>query len=167
MVSSIATLYIFFGEFTNLAYGEEMEKFELITTALPATSVMSYVLKALYTGNLICSYPLMLTPAVNLLEGYVFGKGSKPTRGRYWMQNLFRTGIVAFTIVIALCIYSYINYFLEIVSAATCSPLAFTLPALFHYKLKGKGTGQLIIAIFTTALTVFMIGSAIYEMCNS
>ncbi len=128
---------------------------------------MSYVLKALYTGNLICSYPLMITPAVNLLEGYVFGKGSKPSKQRYWMQNLFRTLIVAFTICFALLVYSYINYFLEIVSAATCSPLAFTLPALFHYKLKGKGLLQLIIVICTTALTAFMIVQAIYEMATS
>ncbi len=62
-----------------------MEKFELITTALPATSVMSYIVKALYTCNLLFSYPLMITPAVNLLEGYVFGKSSKPSNGRYWM----------------------------------------------------------------------------------
>ena len=167
MVSCIAILYIAFAEFTNLAYGNEMEDFELITTALPATSVMSYILKSLYTVNLICSYPLMITPAVSLLEGYMFGKGSKPSTKRYWMQNLFRTCIVAFTITFALLVYNYINYFLEIVSAATCSPLAFTLPALFHYKLKGKGKPQLFIAIFTTALTFFMIGQAIYEMSTS
>ena len=74
---------------------------------------------------------------------------------------------MAFTITFALLIYSNINYFLEIASAATCSPLAFTLPALFHYKLKSKGLLQLIIVIATTALTIFMIVQAIYEIATS
>jgi len=120
----------------------------------------------MYTVNLFCSYPLQLSPAVTLLESYVFDTVNKPTPTRYWMQNLARTGMVAFTIVVGLSIYSKIDLFLDILSAATCSPLAFTLPALFHYKLCGYNKSDLFIVIVTTALSIFMVSQAVYELID-
>ena len=163
VVSGICVFYIVFAEWCNMAYGDQMADYTLIVTALPATSVFSYVLKSLYTVNLFCSYPLMLSPAVNLIEGYIFAKDSKPTRGRYWAQNGVRFGLVAFTITLALLVYPYISTFIEVVAAATCSPLAFTLPALFHWKLcqegvsKGKRMCNLLIVICTIILTIYMV----------
>lgn len=75
--------------------------------------------------------------------------------------------IVAFTIVIALLIYKYISLFIDVVAAATCSPLAFSLPAIFHYKLMGKNKWHLFICIVTVALAIFMVVQAIYELTNS
>lgn len=60
--------------------------------------------------------------------------------------------------------FSQISVFIEVIAAATCSPLAFTLPALFHYKLKGGNKAHLTIAIVTTVLTVFMVVQAIYAL---
>ena len=71
------------------------------------------------------------------MESYVFDTKTKPTTTRYWMQNLFRCGLVFTTIAIGLGIYTKITLFIDVIAAATCSPLAFTLPALFHYKLAG------------------------------
>ena len=45
--------------------------------------------------------------------------------------------IVAFTITIGLLVYPKIPVFIDVIGAVTCCPLAFTLPALFHYKLIG------------------------------
>ena len=161
VVSGICAFYIIFGEWENLAYGSSMVNNVLITDALPATSPMTYTLKSLYTVNLFFSYPMMMTPAVNLIEGFIFQAGQKPTTSRYWMQNLLRTCVVAFTIALALSVYSYISLFIEVISAATCSPLAFTLPALFHYKLISHKKRHLFIAIATTVLTFCMLGLAI------
>ena len=77
-----------------------------------------------------------------------------------------RTLLVAFTITLAILIYPYISLFIEIVAAATCCPLAFTLPALFHYKLMGGSKLNLAIVICTLVLTVFMVGQAIYAFCK-
>ena len=140
--------------------------FSLITSRLPATSPLTYAIQCMYTVNLFCSYPLQLSPAVTLLESYVFDTVNKPTPTRYWMQNLARTGMVAFTIVVGLSIYSKIDLFLDILSAATCSPLAFTLPALFHYKLCGYNKSDLFIVIVTTALSIFMVSQAVYELID-
>jgi len=54
--------------------------------------------------------------------------------------------------------------FIEVVAASTCSPLAFTLPALFHYKLKGGNKAHLAIAILTSILTVYMVITSIITL---
>ena len=68
---------------------------------------------------------------------------------------------------IGLGIYTKITLFIDVVAAATCSPLAFTLPALFHYKLAGKRKSDMLIVVVTIALSIFMIGEAIYELIES
>lgn len=82
------------------------------------------------------------------------------------MQNLFRTVLVAFTIALAILVYPKITLFIEVIAAATCCPLAFTLPAAFHYKLMGKNKAHLVIVIATCILTFFMVGQAIYELIH-
>ena len=121
-------------------------------------------MKILYTINLFCSYPLMLSPAINLIESFIFNAETKPTTGRFWLQNGVRTLLVIVTITLALCVYNYITVFIEVISAATCSPLAFTLPALFHYKLKGGNKAHLAIAILTTILTIYMVITSVITL---
>ena len=165
VVSCIALLYITFSEWCNLGYNFTGDGgYILITDALPATSPFTWTLKGLYTVNLFFSYPMQLTPAVNLIEGFIWDPKAAPSKSRFWMQNLVRTLLVAFTVSLALLIYMKISLFIEVIAAATCCPLAFTLPALFHYKLKGKNTFHLIIVISTICLTVFMVGQAIYTL---
>ena len=100
-------------------------------------SWFTYALKIMFTVNLFFTYPMQLAPAVTLIESFIFDEKSEATVKRMWMQNLIRTLLVAFTIVLAILIYTRISLFIEVIAAATCCPLAFTLPALFHYKLKG------------------------------
>jgi len=165
VVSGVCVMYILYAEFAIMAYGSQ-KNYSLVLDALPATSPVTYTLKALYTVNLFFSYPMQMSPALNLVEGFIFDKNSAPTVKRYWLQNLVRAGCVIFTIVLALLVYPYISVFLEIVSASTCSPLAFTLPALFHYKLKGGNKAHLMIAILTTILTVYMVITSIIEFVH-
>jgi len=72
--------------------------------------------------------------------------------------------LVAFTIVLAILVYKYITVFIEVIAAATCSPLAFTLPALFHYKLIRKSKLNLFIVISTILLTIFMVTTSIIAL---
>ena len=158
VVTSIAIFYISFAEFTNLGYDFENNEYVLITDALPSQSWFTYSLKTAFTINLFFTYPMQLAPAVTLIESFIFDEKSEATVKRMWMQNLIRTLLVAFTITLAILIYTKISLFVEVVAAATCCPLAFTLPALFHWKLKGKAKSDLIIVICTSVLTVFMVG---------
>ena len=147
-----------------MGYDFSTYSFVLITDALPPQSTFTYVLKSLFTVNLFFTYPLQLSPAVNLIESYIFDVKSAPTSSRYWMQNLVRTLIVAFTITLAILVYPNISAFIEIIGAVTCCPLAFTLPALFHYKLMGGSKLNLTIVILTVLLTIFMTTTAIIAL---
>ena len=106
----------------------------------------------------------MMSPAINLVESYIFKANEKPTTGRYWKQNLVRSAMVVFTISLAIGVYSNIDTFLAVISATTCSPLAFTFPALFHYKLMGGSKSSLTIVILTTILTIGMTFQSIYSL---
>ena len=81
-VSLIACLYIGFGEFTMIAWGNN-DKFDLplITSSLPYKSVVTYILKILFSVNLLFSYPLVIHPANLVVESWLFGSWGK-TRKR-------------------------------------------------------------------------------------
>ena len=158
VVTGIAIFYISFAEFTNLGYDFENNEYVLITDALPSQSWFTYTLKTAFTVNLFFTYPMQLGPAVTLIESFIFEAKSEPTKVRMWQQNAVRTLLVAFTITLAILIYTKISLFVEVVAAATCCPLAFTLPALFHWKLNGGRKSDMIIVILTSILTVFMVG---------
>lgn len=107
VVAGICAMFILFSLFTGFAYDfAKPPGYVLITDALSGTSVFTWVLKSLYTINLFFTYPLQLSPAVNLVESFIFDAKSAPTTTRYWMQNLIRTLMVVFTIVLALSVYS-------------------------------------------------------------
>ena len=57
-------------------------------------------------------------------------------------KNVTRTLIVAASCVMALLVYDKLTAFLSITGALFCTPIAFTLPALFHYKQCAKTTAQ-------------------------
>ena len=40
--------------------------------ALPPTSVATYSLKCLYCVNLFFSYPMQITPAIDILESFIW-----------------------------------------------------------------------------------------------
>jgi|Transcript_28323 amino acid permease len=84
VVTCICAMYIFFSEFSDLAYGSQ-ENYTLILDALPSTGVITYCLKGLYTVNLFFSYPMMMTPAIDLVEGFIFNENEAQTPKRYWL----------------------------------------------------------------------------------
>ena len=103
-------------------------------------------------------------PANNVLESYLFGgmvKGGK----RMWLKNLSRAAVVAVIILTAIVMVNDIPLVIELVGSLTCAPLAFTLPALFHYKACAVTSTQkaidLTIVISTSALTVLCVSLSI------
>ena len=78
LVAAIATLcllYVGFGELTSWTYGSNLTE-PFITEMLPAKSVIVCVIKVLFVGNLICSYPITIKPTNDIIESYLF-----PRRG--------------------------------------------------------------------------------------
>ena len=86
----------------------------------------------MFSLNLVFSYPLVIHPANIVIEDWLF-KGWPKTRTRQMSKNISRTIIVGSSVVVALLVYDKLDRFLSITGALTCTPIAFILPALFHY----------------------------------
>ena len=137
-VTCIAFLYILLGEYTAIAWGDNPEfKDPLITSSLPEKSVVTYIVKILFSFNLFFSYPLVIHPANIVVESWFFSTWEK-SRKRQMCKNLSRTIIVALSCVIALTVYDKLDQFLSITGALTCIPVAFLIPAALHLEVIAK-----------------------------
>ena len=102
----------------------------LITDDLPKNWV-GYGVKILFSFNLFFSYPLVLYPAHIVIENILYD-GWPKNKKRQMSKNATRTILVAFTVILTLLIGKKLDKFLGIVGSLTCTPIAFTFPALFH-----------------------------------
>ena len=138
-VSLIAVLYIALGEFTAIAWGnnDSFQEDPLITSSLPETSVVTYIVKILFSFNLFFSYPLVIHPANLVVESWFFSTWEK-SRKRQMCKNLSRTIIVALSCIVALSVYDKLDQFLSITGALTCIPVAFLIPAALHLQVVAK-----------------------------
>jgi len=154
----ITAVYLFFAEYCLFAwYGDFTPEQPLITEYLP-NNWYTILVKFLFAIQLVISYTLVIYPANMIVEGYAF-KGWPKSRKRQMCKNFSRGIIVALTIIAALCIYNKLESFLSITGSLTCTPIAFTLPAWFHYKICAKTTMQkaidLTVLIFSLVLLVY------------
>jgi proton-coupled amino acid transporter len=80
-------------------------------------------------------------------------------------KNLTRGLLIAFTIVLALVVYNKLESFLSIIGSLTCTPIAFILPAMFHYKACATTLQQKCIDGFIFVLSCFiMVFCTIYAV---
>lgn len=154
--SIICAFYMFFAEYCLFAwYDIFREDKPLITSYLPLNWYCDLI-KFAFAIQLIISYTLVIYPANMIVEGYVF-KGWPKSRKRQMCKNLSRATIVTLSIILALTIYNKLESFLSIVGSLTCTPIAFTLPALFHYKVVAKTQKDKIIDLCVIALSLFIL----------
>jgi len=136
---------------------------------MPPTNIMTYVTKIAFCITLVFTYPLQLSPANNVIESYLT-KGMEKSKKRQWIKNASRITIICFTLALSLTVWLQISQFLEVTGALTCAPLAFTMPAMYHYKIaktqKQKCIDMTIVVVSLT-LAVFCIYTAITEWIKS
>lgn len=131
-LTTVYVLYLSFGLYCYFAYGNLLV-LPLITSNFPPTSIFGRIVKILFCVNLLFSYPLMIYPANIIAESYLF-KNLPKSALRMWLKNLYRAFMVLITIIIALALGNNLNKFLSLLGAVACIPIAFSLPALFHFK---------------------------------
>jgi len=80
------------------------------------------------------------------------------SKKRTWFKNITRSLLVAFTVGLTLGIGKKIGKFVGIIGALTCTPIAFTWPSLFHYKLAAKNKTEKLfdIILFIFSLFIFV-----------
>lgn len=92
-------LYVFFGNYCCIAWGSFLDT-PLITDQLSEGDIpqwIGWVVKILFSFNLLFSFPLIIYPTVMINENYLFDGWDK-TKKRQWLKNLNRTLIVAFVV---------------------------------------------------------------------
>jgi proton-coupled amino acid transporter len=75
--------------------------------------------------------------------------------------------MVAFTVIISLALGQKLTEFLSLLGGLACTPIAFTLPALFHYKLcaETKKDKYIDIAIIILSL-IIMVFCTVFCLIN-
>mmetsp|Transcript_27267 Transcript_27267/g.19681 ORF Transcript_27267/g.19681 Transcript_27267/m.19681 type:complete len:200 (+) Transcript_27267:765-1364(+) len=71
VLCGIACMYVIFSEYCVCAYGDTLT-LPLITASLPADQWETWVILFLFCLNLTFTYPLVIYPANNILESYLF-----------------------------------------------------------------------------------------------
>lgn len=133
---------------------------------LPQDDVMTKIILCIYAFAILFSYPLIIFPAVEILQRIFFDPSHPVTRKRTWQKNFFRFLIVCLTAVIAIAGGDDFSKFVSLVGAFCGSPLAFIYPPLFHYKIVAKTNFQKFIDISIAVIGVltmfFSSGYAIW-----
>ena len=94
---------------------------------------MTYIIKVLFSLNLVFSFPLMLYPSNIIVENYLY-KGWPKSRKRQMFKNIDRIVMVFLVISLTILLKNKLDQFLAILGALACTPIAFSLPVAFHYK---------------------------------
>jgi len=111
---------------------------------------MVYIIEIMFCLNLVFTYPLMIYPANNVIESYLY-KGWPKSRKRQMCKNFNRFLMVIFTVIIAIILGPSLDKFLSVLGGVGCAPIAFIFPALFHSKIaetpKQKRCDQVIVGV--------------------
>ncbi|ORX89619.1 hypothetical protein K493DRAFT_266791 [Basidiobolus meristosporus CBS 931.73] len=154
----IALIFVSMGSLSYAAFGQDVEAVVLLS--LPQNAV-TQTAQGLYVIAIALTVPLMLFPAIRIVENALFGKKT----GKYSIKikiekNIFRAVLCVFTAVVAIGGYSNLDNFVALIGALACIPLAFIFPALFHLKALATKpwvrAGDIALLIFGVAVMIFV-----------
>lgn len=158
VIITMFVLYNCFGQLCYFVYGNLLTS-PLITTNLPPGNPVGWFIKIAFCINLIFSYPLIIYPANEIIETYLFSRIKAGTKIKLWIENIYRAAMVMFTVFAAIWLDNSLNRFLALLGAVACAPIAFTLPAAFHLQLcaktKWEKTVDIVIIVVSIIILVF------------
>ncbi|CAI2370691.1 unnamed protein product [Moneuplotes crassus] len=145
-----------FGFSNYFSYGDKILRDSIIITkALPQDNIILHFIRMVYFLCLFITAPLMLYPSNTIVESYLFRKNDK--NNHYWHTNITRTIIIILITFIAVYFEETLDRLMSIVGSLTCTPVAFTLPAIIHLKLVAKTKTQITLDIFLITLSCFIL----------
>uniref|UniRef100_A0A7S3G106 Amino acid transporter transmembrane domain-containing protein n=1 Tax=Strombidium rassoulzadegani TaxID=1082188 RepID=A0A7S3G106_9SPIT len=153
VILTTAIVYIAFGQFCVYAWGDDIKV--LITDNLEEGAV-KYSVQFLFSINLIFSFPLVLYPAHKIIEIYLY-KGWSKTRKRQMSKNVNRTLLVLAICIVTVLLGEKVDKFLSLLGALTCTPIAFSFPAIFHYKACAETPKQKMIDLGLFLVSIIML----------
>eukprot|EP00916_Digyalum_oweni_P012798 GHVL01021119.1.p1 GENE.GHVL01021119.1~~GHVL01021119.1.p1 ORF type:complete len:455 (+),score=83.40 GHVL01021119.1:51-1415(+) len=163
------TMFIVFATFCSfasivyLAFGSTTHA--VIFVNLPINSI-NLSIQIGYTIAMFLSFPLMLFPAVSILERIFFTPGGEVTLKRKIIKNCIRAVVVMFTLLLGFTEVQNLDKIVAFIGSYCCIPLAFIYPCLFHiliyYKKKSYKSNIIDILIILLTILYMLISTYIH-----
>ncbi|KAG8525489.1 uncharacterized protein KY384_009133 [Bacidia gigantensis] len=136
----IAVVFVSIGALSYAAFGSRTKTVVLLN--LPQDDILVNVVQLLYCTAILLSTPLQLFPAIRILEGELFSKSGKYSRGIKWKKNVFRFFLVICCGLIAWGGAGDLEKFVSLVGSFACVPLVYVYPALLHLRAVAETRAQ-------------------------
>ena len=124
-----------------------------------------WVIKFLYSINIVISITLQAFPANIIIEGYVFGKMEKSTK-KTWLINFQRIALIALSVVICIVLGDSLDKFNSLIGTFAATPVVFTIPCIMHMYLCNPTRLQMIlnwgVIVFSVIVLFFCSGFTIW-----
>lgn len=128
---------------------------EIVLNNLPLDRLYIQIVIGLLVFSIIIVYPVQLFPAFRIIENLIFPKveNENKTRLRLLGENLMRTIIVIFNIVVGILSINRFDTILSFVGCGIIIPIAFILPSYLHFVLF-KNTQSLFRSVCDLGVTI-------------
>ncbi|ORX62684.1 hypothetical protein DM01DRAFT_1278586 [Hesseltinella vesiculosa] len=132
----VCVVYLLIGGISYLAYGDRIQA--AVIYNFPPNNPLTITVQLLYSIAIILTIPLMMFPAINIMENIIFRKclSGSQSQAVKWGKNLFRCGL---TLACAATAYlvggENLDKFVALVGSVACIPLCYIFPGMFHWKI--------------------------------
>ncbi|KAG2201969.1 hypothetical protein INT47_000508 [Mucor saturninus] len=157
----VCVIYILIGSISYLAYGDAIQS--AVIYNFPPANKLTISVELLYSLAICLTAPLMLFPALKIIENGLFHKfrSGRDSFAVKWSKNLYRTLLCVLCAVVAYGIGGdNLDKFVSLVGSVACVPLCFIFPGMFHMKVTKKKSE----IISDIALIVFGAGILVYTL---
>lgn len=157
----VCVIYILIGTISYLAYGDTVQS--AVIYNFPPANKLTIAVQLLYSLAICLTAPLMLFPALKIIENGLFrkfrsGRDSIPVK---WTKNVYRVILCVLCAAIAYGIGGdNLDKFVSLVGSVACVPLCFIFPAMFHFKISKK----IIDRLLNACLAIFGVGIMVYTL---
>lgn len=163
----VCAVYILIGTISYLAYGDVVQS--AVTYNFPADNRLTIAVQLLYSLAICLTAPLMLFPALKIIENCIFYKfkSGRDSLMVKWSKNVYRVILCVFCAALAFAIGGdNLDKFVSLVGSVACVPLCFIFPGMFHFKVF-KGRLHRIVDIFLMVFGTGILVYTLYVTCDS
>ena len=133
VMTLITVLFTAVGALSYGTFGNQT-KTEIISN-FPQTDKFVNAVQFLYSMAVLVGTPVQLFPAIRIMEGRLFVRGSGKRDPRIkWKKNAFRTAIVILCCLIAAVGAGGLDKFVALTGSFACVPLVYIYPAYLHWR---------------------------------
>ncbi|GAA5810209.1 hypothetical protein MFLAVUS_003628 [Mucor flavus] len=157
----VCVIYILIGTISYLAYGDTIQS--AVIYNFPLDNPVTITVKILYSLAICLTAPLMLFPALKIIENCIFFKlkSGRHSMTIKWSKNIYRIVLCVICAAIAFGIGGEnLDKFVSLVGSIACVPLCFIFPGMFHLKVSKKRLDVIlnwILITFGVAVMIFTL----------